>query len=1049
MALGQTVDLAPGTIEDLAWITLVANTREEILTLIERYQSWTTILHIFDRAQSQINLELRQLDFTSSELKNINRLLGALYFPNPSLRAPSARLAANRKGQPGLWPFTISGDHPILLLVVSSQEETSILLELLRAHAYWRKRQIKIDLVILNEHETGYSQDLSNHIFRVIRRMDGEEWLNRRGGIFLLRADQMEEADRILLETAARVVLYGNEGPLSEQLLGRKVHQTRLPNLVPILPAPTEPISNQPISRPQNLQFDNGFGGFSPDGREYILYLQPGQHTPSPWINVIANPDFGFLVSEAGVNSTWAENSRENRLTPWNNDPVSDTPGEALYLRDEETGAIWSPTPLPVGAEAPFLIRHGAGYSIFEHHCHDLHQELRLFTTPDDPIKIIQLKLKNTTARNRRITATYYAEWVLGVDRDLNQMYIVPHFDNQTQALLAHNPYNSEFTERMAFLAGNKPIHGLTSDRSEFLGRMWGYDHPAALNLVGLSGMVEAGVDPCAAIMLHVDIAPHESEEIYFLLGQGKNWEASLDLIERYQNPEQVRKSWKSVHEKWDAFLETVQVKTPDPAMDLMLNRWLLYQSLACRVWGRTAFYQSSGAYGYRDQLQDVMAYVHAAPELARQHLLEAARHQFDEGDVLHWWHHPSGRGVRTKITDDLLWLPFVTTHYVQTTGDKDVLFEEIPFLTAEPLKPDEEERYGLYLSTDHSFSLYEHCVRAIQRGSTAGPHGLPLFGSGDWNDGMNRVGIQGKGESVWLGWFLYSTLMEFVPLCEAMGDDDRAQLFQNQALILRTALEEEAWDGEWYRRAYYDDGTPMGSSKSPENQIDSIAQSWAVLSKAADLNRSQMAMDSLMERLVRREDRLMLLFTPPFDNSSKDPGYIQGYLPGIRENGGQYTHGVQWAIWALAELGRCEEAEEMFRLLNPIYHGQNPEKYFVEPYVIAADVYSTAPHIGRGGWTWYTGSSSWFYRLGLECLLGVQRQGNMLKLNPRIPRHWPGFEIRYRFGESMYHISVDNSAGVNQEIQKIILDNDICEDDSIPLIDDGKEHLVRVVLGS
>lgn len=1048
MALGQQVDLAPGTTEHLAWITLAASTREEALALIKHYQSWPTILHTFDRAQSQVNLELRQLDYSSSELKNINRLLGALFFPNPSLRAPSTRLAGNRKGQSGLWPFTISGDYPILLLIIGSQEESPILLELLRAHAYWRKRQIKIDLVILNEQETGYSQDLSIHLFRMVNRMDGDEWLNRRGGIFLLRAEKMEEADRILLETAARVVLYGDEGSLSEQLSGRKVHKTRLPNLVPTLPLPAGPSSNHPITRPENLLFDNGIGGFSPDGREYVIYLQPGQHTPAPWANVITNPDFGFLISEAGVGYTWAENSGENRLTPWNNDPISDIPGEVLYLRDEETGAIWTPTSLPSGTEAPYLVRHGAGYSIFEHHCYHLHQELKVFTAPDDPLKIIQLKLKNTANRSRRITATYYAEWVLGSDRDQNQMFIIPHFDNQTQALLAHNPYNSEFTNRMAFLASNKPIHGLTCDRNEFLGRMWSYTHPAALSLVGLSGTVEAGVDPCAAIMLHIDLDPNETEEIYFLLGQGMNWEASLSLIERYQNPETVNEAWETVHKKWDEFLDTVQVKTPDPAMDLMLNRWLLLQSLASRYWGRSAFYQSSGAYGFRDQLQDVMAYIHTAPELARQHLLEAAQHQFEEGDVLHWWHPPSGRGVRTKISDDLLWLPFVTTHYVQATGDKDVLKEQVPFLKAEALGPEEEERYGLYQATDLPFSLYEHCMRAILRGSTSGPHGLPLIGTGDWNDGMNRVGIQGLGESVWLGWFLYTILKNFAPLCKEMGDNARAEIFLSQAETLRTSLEEEAWDGAWYRRAYYDDGTPMGSSESLENQIDSIAQSWAVLSHAANPKRGQIAMDSLMERLVHREDRLMLLFTPPFDETPHDPGYIKGYLPGIRENGGQYTHGVQWAAWALAEQGRSEEAEEMFRLLNPVYHGQDPERYHVEPYVVAADVYSTPPHIGRGGWTWYTGSASWIYRLGLEGLLGLARCGDRLKLDPRIPKRWPGFEIIYRWGESSYHIHVDNSAGVNQGVGEIILDGHTVEDDSIPLIDNGEEHEVLVLMG-
>jgi cyclic beta-1,2-glucan synthetase len=1048
MALGQEITLAPGTTQHIAWVTLASSSKEEALALIERYNSWPTLIHSFDRAQSQVNLDLRQLDYSSPELENINHLLAAMLYINPSLRAPSARIAANRKGQPGLWPFTISGDYPILLLIISSEEETPILLELLRAHAYWRKRQIKIDLVILNEFESGYSQDLNNYIFRMISRMDGEEWLNRRGGIFLLRADQMEEADRILLESAAGVVLYGDDGPLSEQLSNRNVHQTRLPNLVPTLTPSSETVSSNPIPRPGNLLFDNGIGGFSPEGREYVIYLQPGQHTPTPWVNVIANPSFGFLVSEAGTSTTWAENSAENRLTPWNNDPISDPSGEILYLRDEETGAIWSPTPQPAGAEAPYLIRHGAGYSIFEHHSHDLHQELQLFAAPEDPVKIIRFKLKNTTNRNRRITATYFAEWILGTSRDQNQMFIIPHFDNQTQALLAHNPYNPEFADRMAFLAGNKPIHGLTSDRNEFLGRMWSYQHPFALNLVGLSGTVQAGTDPCAAIMLHMDLAAQGTDEIFFLLGQGENWEASLNLIERYQKADEVEKTWDAIQEKWNAILETIQVKTPDKAMDLMLNRWLLYQSLSSRFWGRTAFYQSSGAYGFRDQLQDAMALIYAAPELTRQHLLEAARHQFEEGDVLHWWHPPTGRGVRTKISDDLLWLPFATSHYIHSTGDLDVLKEEIPFLKADPLAPDEEERYGIFASANHPASLYEHCMRALHHGSTAGLHGLPLIGTGDWNDGMNRVGVQGKGESVWLGWFLYATLRDFTSMCDEMGDEQRVQAFLSQADSLRTALEEQAWDGAWYLRAFYDDGSPIGSSKNLENRIDSIAQSWAVLSGAADPDRSQTAMDSLLEHLVRREDRLLLLFTPPFDKTAHNPGYIKGYLPGIRENGGQYTHGVQWAVWALAHLGRSEEAEELFRFLNPIYHGQDPQRYRVEPYVVAADIYSTVPHIGRGGWTWYTGSAAWMYRLGLEGLLGLRRFGDKLKIDPRIPGDWPEFEITYRWGDSIYVIHIDNSAGVNRGVQEVTHDGQVVTDGQIPLIDDNREHVVQVVMG-
>ncbi len=1048
IALGQEVLLPPGASKQMAWITLAASSRESALALAERYRSWPTVQRAFERSRSHTEMELRQLDYTTSELENIDRLLGHLLYPHHTFRAAPARLAVNRKGQSGLWPYTISGDYPIMLVRISIEEEAPLVLELLRAHAYWRKRGLKIDLVIVNERETGYSQDLSNHIFRLISRTDSEGWLNRRGGIFLLRADQMNDEDRILLETAARVLLYGDSGTLSEQLSYQPDQPIRLPYLVTTMHETEEPVSTQPIERPGDLQFDNGIGGFSQDGREYLIHLQPGQCTPAPWTNVIANEEFGFLVSEAGPGTTWAENSGENRLTPWSNDPVSDTPGEVLYIRDEETGSIWTPTPHPAGAGAPYLIRHGTGYSIFQHHSHDLQQELRLFAAPDSPVKIIQLKLENSSDRVRRITATYYAEWILGTDHDQTQPYVILEYDNRTQAILARNPYNTEFAERVAFLAASKPVHGLTGDRAEFLGRMGTYAHPAALDLVGLSATINAGLDPCAAIMIHIDLGPGQSQEIHFVLGQGKDLQTSLDLVERYEKPDQVNSAWDMVQRKWDGLLDTVQVKTPEPAMDLLLNHWLLYQSLACRVWGRSAFYQSSGAFGFRDQLQDVMALVHTAPHLAREHILEAAEHQFEEGDVLHWWHPPSGRGVRTRITDDLLWLPYVTAHYITATGDMNILTEEVPFRRTDPLDPEEEERYGLFSLTEEVFSLYEHCLRALEKGSTNGAHGLPLIGTGDWNDGMNRVGVEGRGESVWLGWFLYSTLMNFAPVCDQMNDSEHGDALRKQAEQLQAAIEKEAWDGRWYRRAYYDDGSPLGSAENREAQIDSIAQSWAVLSGAADPQRTQLAMDSLLENLVRYDDRLMLLFTPPFDKTTHDPGYIKGYLPGIRENGGQYTHGVQWAVWALAELGRGEEAEELFRLLNPIYHGQDPHRYIVEPYVVAADIYSMPPHTGRGGWTWYTGSAAWMYRLGLEGILGLKRRRGSIEIDPRIPPSWPGFEIYYNYGRTLYRIQVDNANGVSQGLQQIFLDDEPISGRTIPLTDDGNEHNVRVVMG-
>jgi len=1051
MALGQEIELGPHSTAQLAYITLAAESREEALRLAHRYQEWARIRLAFDLARSRSELELHRLGLSTPALEQIQQLLSLLLYPHAALRAAPATLAANSEAQSGLWAYGISGDYPILLVCIGEQDELDLVRELLLAHAYWRGRGIKVDLVILNERETGYDQELHGQLHRLIARTDSDSWLNQRGGIFVLRADQLSESGRVLLETSARVILDGEKGSLGNHLRGIHTQPARLPRFFITLPNSEDVEPTPPLQRPADLLFDNGLGGFSADGREYIIYLKAGQLTPAPWINVIANPDFGFLVSEAGVGCTWAGNSGENRLTPWRNDPVSDAPSEALYLRDEETARVWSPTPLPIGSSAPYLIRHGAGYSIFEHHSHGLKQRLCLFAVPDAPVKVIQLRLENTWSRPRRITVTFYAEWVLGTTRDVTQQYIVPEFNAASNALLARNPYSQEFGERVAFAAASKGLHGLTADRAEFLGRDGDLSHPAALARIGLSGTVEPGSDPCAALQIHLDLPPGEVQEVFFLLGQGADRDEALRLVEQYRDLEQVESAWKAVQELWDDLLGAVTVRTPDPAMDLLLNRWLLYQAISCRIWGRSAFYQSSGAFGYRDQLQDVMALLYAAPDLARAHILRAARHQFEAGDVLHWWHPPSGRGVRTRCSDDLLWLPFVTACYVATTGDEAILTEKVSFLTGDPLRPEEIERYGYYNAAAKGDTLYAHCIRALNKGITSGSHGLPLMGSHDWNDGMNRVGIKGRGESVWLGWFLHATLTRFAPLCERMGEGERAAAYRQRAGDLLRALEAHAWDGEWYRRAYYDDGTPLGSAQSDECQIDSIAQSWAVLSGAADPERAALAMEAVAERLVRPRDQLMLLFTPPFDETERDPGYVKGYLPGIRENGGQYTHAALWAVWAFAELGQGDRAVELFRLLNPIQHADTPKKvvrYRVEPYVVAADVYSVEPHIGRGGWTWYTGSAGWMYRLGVEAILGLQQTGDRLRIDPCIPQNWSGYELVYCNGETSYCIHVKNPAGVNRGVRRVTLDGSELSGKDIPLLDDSRSHQVYVFMG-
>jgi cyclic beta-1,2-glucan synthetase len=1051
LSLGLDLELAPGTTGRIDFVTLVGRSRADVLAVARRYQSRPVIDRAFGLARALIERELREQELTTQDLESLDRLLSALLYPSAGLRAIAETLASNRKGQHGLWGFGISGDYPILLVKLKSEEETSLVRDVLRAHAYWRRRGIKVDVVIRVDKETGYGQELQGELYRLMVRMGSDPYLNQRGGIYLLSSDQMAAEDRMLLETAARAILDGARGTLAAQLGDPAAEPVRLPAFVPTLSSPVdvEPTAELPL--PAGLQHDNGRGGFSADGGEYSIFLKPGERTPRPWINVIANPHLGFTISEVGAGSTWAENSSENRLTPWSNDPVCDPPGEALYLRDEETAMIWSPTPEPAPAAAPYLIRHGAGYTIFEHHSHGLRQELRLFAGADSPVKVIALRLENQWQRSRRLTATYYAPWALGTSREATAPYIISEYEPDVRALLAHNPYSAEFAGRYAFLAASQPPHGVTADRTEFLGRMGDPSRPAALNRVGLEGTVRAGLDPCAAIQLHVELEPGQAKEIFFLLGQGADREEALRLARRLGQPEAMAAAWDEARAAWDERLGAVTVHTPDPAMDIMLNRWLLYQALVCRMWGRSALYQSSGAYGFRDQLQDTMAFVHAAPGVAREHLLLAARHQFEEGDVLHWWHPPSGRGVRTRVADDLLWLPFVAAHYVEATGDESILSERVPFLTGSILRPDEDERYGLFAETAEAHSLYEHCRRALERGSTIGEHGLPLIGSGDWNDGMNRVGTGGQGESVWLGWFLHATLSRFAALSESAGLGGEAEAYRQRAEGLREALESAGWDGAWYRRAYYDDGEPLGTAQNDEWRIDSVAQSWAVISGAGDPKRAEQAMRAVKEHLVRPADGLVLLATPPFDQTARDPGYIKGYPPGVRENGGAYLHAAMWVAWACADLGWGDDAHALFCMLNPIVRSDTPEKmdrYQVEPYVVAADISGQASRLGQGGWTWYTGSAAWMYRLGLERILGLRRMGAALQIDPCIPASWPEYRLEYRYGRSIYRIEVHNPDGVTRGVREVHLDGTRLPDGRIPLLEDGAAHNVRVRMG-
>ena len=1056
-ALGKEIELEAHKSRYVTFLTLAADTHDELLAHARHYQAISIIERAFHQSNIAAQTWLGKQNIPNQLLSKILQTLSALIYPLAEVRAAPEILAANHLGQSSLWRFGISGDYPILLVEVADPQQVDIVREALLVHKYLRSRRFMIDVVLINLQQMGYGEELNGILYRVVNRMTGGEWFNQRGGIFIIHADLLSNAEHTLLQATANVVLNGEKGSLGEQMPEYSTPVHHLPDLIPTLPAqPPEVMASPPYASPlgklSSLQFFNGFGGFSPDGKEYILDSTAQRVTPAPWVNVIGYPEFGFMVSEAGSQCTWAVNSGENRLTPWSNDPVRDPSGEALYLRDEETGEIWSPTPLPSGDGLPYRVRHGAGYSVFEHHSNGLEQRLTFFASPDEPVKFIHLEVKNILDHTRRITATQFVEWVLGTTRAANCAHILPSYDQQRECMLASNPYNTEFGARTAFLIASSPVHGLTADRVEFLGRGGTPANPIALHRLGLETRIIPSEEPCGVLQVHIDLPPGATQEIYFALGQGRDRQQALDLAAKYHDPDLVGEALMRTHAFWSRYLDAVQVHTPNAAFDMLLNRWALYQALSCRIWGRTAFYQSSGAFGFRDQLQDVLAVLTIDPTITRRQILRAASHQFEEGDVMHWWHPPSGRGVRNRISDNLLWLPYVTAQYLEATGDWGLLDEKIDFRKAAPLSDNEEERYSEFPFLGRPASIMEHCLRAIQKGATMGLHKLPLIGSGDWNDGFNRVGKDDRGESVWLAWFLVDVLQRFAVVCEQKGEADTARRMRAQAKAYAAAVENSAWDGKWYYRAFDAQGAPLGSVHNLECQIDAIAQSWAILSGAGDPQRSRQSMQSVLDRLVRPAQRLVLLFTPPFDKTRRNPGYIKGYQPGIRENGGQYTHAATWTTWAFASQGDGEKAAELFDLLNPIFHADTPDKasvYRVEPYVICADVYSVAPFEGRGGWTWYTGSAAWMYRLGLEAILGFRKVGSSLQVMPVLPAAWEQFELHYRFGQSNYHILVTNPQHTpQQQVQQILLDGQPCEDERIPLLDDHQEHHVVVTLG-
>ncbi|MGH7513798.1 MAG: GH36-type glycosyl hydrolase domain-containing protein [Gemmatimonadales bacterium] len=1089
-ALRTRVHLEPRQSASVAFTTLVASTREQAFELADRYHHPRAAQRALDLAWTSAQVELRELGVSPGDAGVFQELAGHLFYSNPMLRASQEELRRNRGSQPLLWTLGVSGDWPILLATIDSAEGLPTLRQLLAAHHYWRRRGMMVDLVVLNLRATSYFQDLEQSIMTAIHGSRAGGMVDQPGGVFARRRDLLAREVLAMLRATARIHIECDGRALGRVLVTAATKDDVVTEDLASLPAPprtghrggplgllrvlstgaletarsalgsavttlstaTTAVGHRD-GQPSSTRTDggppadhNGFGGVDPTG-DYTIRVNGDRVPPLPWANVIANPKGGFLVTERGGGFAWCGSSYFYRLTPWHNDPVSDPPSDVLYLRDEDTGDVWCPTPAPVRGRGEYAVRHGPGSTTFEHRHAGVATRLTLGLAEDAAVKLSLLRLTNVGEEPRRLSLTVFVEWSLGAQREHTQHQVHTVYDRERRAILAWNTFDPHFGGSVAFCALSEPVAGFTADRREFLGRNGTRAAPASL-AVPLTGTTGSTLDPCAALRCLIQLKPGETRELVVVLGAADGEAAAKEALDRLTDPVRARTAGESTVARWNERLSAITVRTPDPSFDVMLNRWLLYQALACRIWARSGLYQSSGAYGFRDQLQDGMALVYSEPGLAREHILRASGRQFVEGDVQHWWHPPSGRGVRTKFSDDLAWLPFVVDQYVRTTADASVLDEMVPFLTMRPLEPHEHEVYDLPAVSGQLGSVYEHCLRALRRACTAGAHGLPLIGIGDWNDGMNRVGVEGRGESVWLAWFLIATLRGFAVHAERRGDASVAAEFLRQADTYARAAETGGWDGEWYRRAYFDDGTPLGSASSDECKIDSIAQSWSVISGAGDPAHRAEAMRSLERYLVREDVRILPLLTPPFDKTPHDPGYIKGYLPGVRENGAQYTHAALWAVLATALQGNGNRAFELFQMINPLNRSRTPGEvavYQLEPYVVAADIYTAAGHVGRGGWSWYTGSASWMYRVGLEAILGFTKRGESLSLDPRVPAGWEEFGIAYRHGRSTYEIRVEQPGAARKGNQRVTLDGRELEGETVPLTDDGGTHRVLV----
>ena len=1044
MSLQARVSLAPAQTKQLVFVTVAGTSQREALQTAKRYPA-ATVDHTFHDALQETGRVVYKLGIAPAHLPELQVLSSLLVHTHPTFRTAPPTDAAGWQGQSDLWRFGVSGDYPILLLKITELDSAWLLDTLVRGHRLWHFAGLKVDLVILRDAAGSYEEPLREQVLSVISDTHATGLLGMRGGIHLIAGDQMTAALRRGLEASARVVLHDEKKTLADILDKAMETSDQPPLFVPDPFAPYTPVAA--LVRPDNLLFDNGYGGFDAATGDYVIHLAPDMRTPAPWCNILANDGFGCLVSEAGLGMSWAVNSGEHRLTPWSNDPVADAPSEVVYLRDEASGEVWTTTPQPIGQDADCQIRHGSGFTSWAKNSHGLHQDLTCFVPVDDPVKVVRLRIANPSGQDRRITAAYYAQWLLGALESASRPHVVSRYDGDLKAIVGRNLWTAEFGARAAFLTATMAPHSTTGDRVAFLGHEGDVSDPDGLRHWDLGGHFPQGGDACAAYQVHLDIPAEGEAEVVFVLGEVDTPAVLPAIVEKWQSPETIVDGFAVLRDAWAKRLGVVQVKTADPAFDLMVNKWLPYQNLSCRIMARAGFYQAGGAYGFRDQLQDVLALLLSDPARARAQIMRAAQHQFEQGDVLHWWHPPLGRGVRTRCSDDYIWLAYVTARYVEATGDTAILDVEIPFLQAPELQSNEHDRYALF-ETGEVGTLLDHCMRALDRMMVTGSHDLPLMGGGDWNDGMDRIGDKGKGESIWLAWFQIATIGIFAPIAREAGHTVAADRWQAHAEDLVGALDRNGWDGNWYIRAFDDDGIAWGSAGNEECRIDLIAQAWSILSRLPVDDRALKALMSAGAELVDDDARLIRLLTPPFDTTDRDPGYIQAYPPGVRENGGQYTHAAAWLGLAYAKIKNGDRAHHVFDMINPIARTSArdaADHYRREPYVLAGDVSGAGARIGQGGWSWYTGAAGWTWQLGVSGILGIVPVAGGLRLDPCLPREWGQADITLESAQGRIDITLKDPDNIGHGAVQIVADH--CPVEGAFIRYPGKGRVCQVVV--